>query len=208
MFIVCLTGGIGSGKSSVTAIMQRNDAVGILDADVVAREVVSAGKPGLDALVAEFGDGILMTSGSLDRKKLASLVFRDTQKLSVLNAKLHPLIQDRLMKRLDLWERESRYDLAVLVIPLLVESGKDRYPCRKIIVVDADEDVVFKRLIENRGMTEQEVRDRIASQVQRDERLALADYVIPNSGSFLELESEIVKVWQWLMPYLEGSSKD
>ncbi len=207
MLIVCLTGGIGSGKSSVAAMLERMAPIGVIDADVVAREVVSVGEQGLDSLVLEFGDRILMASGDLDRQKLGSLVFGDADKLSRLNAILHPLIRDRLTKTLTAWEIESRYDVVVVVIPLLVESGPDRYPCKKIVVVDVDEDVALRRLIDSRDMTEEEARLRIASQAKREERIALADYVIENSGSLLDLETEVEKVWRWLTSCLGGTNE-
>ncbi len=198
MLKVGLTGGIGSGKSAVSDLLRRKNGVVVVDADAIAREVVAPGQPGLAWVVSEFGTDIVTKSGELDRKKLASIVFKDTEKLAKLNGILHPLIRERIMDTVLKWESEARYRVGILVVPLLAETGRERYPVDKVVVVDVDEDTALKRLIDKRGMTEAEAKSRIANQMKRSERLALADYVIPNSGSWDEMEVEVGKFVDWL----------
>jgi dephospho-CoA kinase len=185
-----LTGGIGSGKSEVSKRLSAKGAV-VVDADRIAREVVEPGTPGLARVVARFGEEVLQPDGSLDRPKLGSIVFADSEKLAALNAIVHPLVAKRSAEL----QRQAPGDAIVVYdVPLLVEnnlaSGYD-----VVIVVDADDDVRIRRLTEHRGMSEADAKARIAAQAGRQERLAAAHIVIPNEGTLEELDARVAEVW-------------
>lgn len=193
MVKVGLTGGIGAGKSEVSRLLASYGAV-IVDADRIAREVVEPGTPGLAAVVAEFGEEILAPDGTLDRPKLGSVVFNDTDRLAALNAIVHPLVGERSAEL----ERAAG-DEAVVVhdVPLLAENGlAPLYD--QVIVVDAAPETQLDRLVRLRGMDEGEARARMAAQATREERLAVADVVIGNDGPLAELEPRVRKVWDAL----------
>jgi dephospho-CoA kinase len=188
-----LTGGIGSGKSTVSALLSSYGAV-IIDADRIAREVVEAGTEGLAAVVAEFGPGVLLPDGALDRPKLGSLVFSDPERRRALNAIVHPLVRHRSS------ELEAAVGPDAVVIhdvPLLAENSlAPLYD--KVIVVDASPETQLDRLVRLRGMTEDEARARMAAQASREQRLAIADFVIDNEGALDALEPQVRKVWEAL----------
>jgi dephospho-CoA kinase len=190
---VGLTGGIGSGKSEVARMLASYGAI-LIDADVLAREVVAPGTPGLARVVEEFGDVVLFPDGSLDRDKLAEIVFGDEAARRRLNAIVHPLVGHRTAEL-----KAAAAEDAVLVhdVPLLVEAGlTERYDL--VVVVDAPVEVQVQRLVSGRGMTEQSARARIAAQASREQRLAAADVVIDNSGSLEELEAQARELWEEL----------
>jgi dephospho-CoA kinase len=193
MLEVGLTGGIGSGKSEVSRLLASYGAV-VIDADKLAREVVEPGTAGLARVVKEFGEGVLRPDGSLDRERLASLVFADDGARQRLNGIVHPLVGERAAAL----KAQARED-AVLVhdVPLLVEAGLARL-YDLVVVVDAPAETQIDRLVRLRGMTEEEARARIAAQAARDERRAVADVVIDNSGSFEELEAQVRELWEEL----------
>ncbi len=184
-----LTGGIGSGKSTVSAMLADLGAH-VIDADAIAREVVAPGTEGLAALVEAFGPDILALDGSLNRAALADRAFADESARQRLNAITHPRIAARtaeLMRKIP--------DDAVLVhdVPLLVEVGlQDAYDM--VLVVDAPDDVRVRRLLE-RGLDEQDARARIAAQATREQRLAVADVVLDNSGSLSDLREQVERAW-------------
>jgi dephospho-CoA kinase len=184
-----LTGGIGSGKSTVSAMLADLGAH-VIDADAVAREVVAPGTEGLAALVEAFGPDILAPDGSLNRAALADKAFADESARQRLNAITHPRIAARtagLMRNIP--------EDAVLVhdLPLLVEVGlQDAYDM--VLVVDAPDEVRVQRLLE-RGLDEQDARARIAAQATREQRLAVADVVLDNSGSLGDLREQVERVW-------------
>ena len=195
MLRVGLTGGIGSGKSTVSRRLARLGAV-VLDADRIAREVVEPGTPGLAALVAEFGPQILAADGTLDRAALGAQVFPEPAALARLNAIVHPLIGGRTV---ELTADAERAQVGVLVhdVPLLVEGGlHGSYDV--VVVVDAAPEVQLDRLTRLRGMTEAEARDRMARQATRADRLAVADVVLANEGTPRELERQVDALWQRL----------
>lgn len=197
MLKVGLTGGIGAGKSEVSRLLDEHGAV-IVDADKIAREVVEPGTPGLASVVEEFGEDILAPDGTLDRAKLGSIVFGDTEKLAALNAIVHPLVGERSAEL----EREAaaRSGDAVIVhdVPLLTENGlAPLYDV--VLVVDASPEQQLDRLVRLRGMTEEDAAARMAAQATREERLAVADIVIRNDGSLEELESRVRNVWEDLL---------
>ena len=186
---VGLTGGIGSGKSTVAQLFSELGAY-VVDADRVAREVVAPGSDGLRALVAEFGPGICAPDGSLDRAAMAEVVFADESARARLNAITHPRIAARTAELM-----AALPDDAVVIhdVPLLAELGlQGAYDL--VVVVDAPDDVRITRLID-RGLSESDARARIAAQAGREQRLAIADVVIDNSGDLASLTAQVQKVW-------------
>ena len=189
--MVGLTGGIGSGKSTVAAMLAERGAV-VVDADRLAREAVAVGTDGYRAVVERFGPGVVAGDGRLDRKALAGVVFEDPGALADLNAIVHPPVRAAIAERVA--ELAGTDAVVVLEIPLLVESGRS-YGASKIIVVDCPEEVAVGRLVEGRGMDEADARRRIAAQVSRADRLAAADVVIDNSGSVADLSRQVDAAW-------------
>jgi dephospho-CoA kinase len=182
---VGLTGGIGSGKSEV-ARMLSGDAL-VIDADLLAREVVEVGTDGLAEIAAEFGKGVLRPDGSLDRPALGTIVFADEGARKRLEAIVHPRVRERAA---DIESGAGADTVVVHVIPLLVETGQaDRFDV--VVVVDVPEDIQLERLRRTRHMTEEDARARVAAQAPRAERLAAADIVIDNSGSLDDLPAKV-----------------
>jgi len=184
-----LTGGIGSGKSTVSALLAERGAV-IVDADRIAREVVEPGTPGLAAVVSAFGDGVVGPDGGLDRAALAAVVFADAEARARLDGIVHPLVRARAAEVVAAAPPD-----AVLVhdIPLLVETGQaGRYAL--VLVVQADLDTRVARLVQ-RGMTEDDARARIAAQATDEQRAAVADVVLDNSGTREELATRVERFW-------------
>ena len=190
MLKVGLTGGIGAGKSEVSRLLASYGAV-LVDADLIAREVVAPGTPGLAAVVAEFGAEVLLPDGALDRPKLGSIVFADPARLAALNAIVHPLVRDRSA---ELERRAGPGDVLVNDVPLLAENGLAKV-FDLVVVVDAAEGTRLDRLVRLRGMPEREARARMAAQSSREDRLAIADLVIDNDGPLEALEPQVREVW-------------
>ncbi|WP_188194999.1 dephospho-CoA kinase [Nonomuraea sp. SYSU D8015] len=194
MLKIGLTGGIGSGKSEVSKRLAARGAV-VIDADKIAREVVEPGTAGLARVVAAFGDEVLHPDGSLNREKLGSLVFADSEKLGSLNAIVHPLVGERVAQL----QAEAADDAIVVYdVPLLAEN-KLAPMYDVVIVVDAADEVRIRRLAAHRGMAEADAKARIAAQASREDRLAVADIVIPNEGSLEELDARVSDVWDDLL---------
>jgi dephospho-CoA kinase len=196
---VGLTGGIASGKSTVSAILRELGAV-VIDADQLAREVVARGTTGLTAVVEEFGPGVLTPEGDLDRPALAATVFGDAAARRRLEAIVHPLVRRRIA------ELEAEAPAGALVvhdIPLLAESGRaDSFDA--VVVVDAPEESQVARMVCDRGWTEDEARARMAAQSTRAARLAMATYVIDNSGTVEELHRQVEELYAKLAPPANG----
>jgi dephospho-CoA kinase len=191
-----LTGGIGSGKSTVSRLLAARGAV-VVDADLVAREVVEPGSEGLAAVVSAFGEQVLRPDGALDRAALGQRVFADPEARATLNGLLHPRIAARSAQLLA--ETEARHPDGVLVhdVPLLVENGL--VPAYDVVVVvDTDPEVAVRRLVEQRGMTEVDARARVEAQATRSERLAVADEVVRNDGPEEELAKQVEALWERL----------
>jgi len=190
MLRIGLTGGIGAGKSALSATFAQCGAI-IVDGDVIAREVVEPGTEGLASLVEAFGKDILLPDGSLDRPALAAKAFRDDAARGVLNGIVHPLVGRR---RSEIIAAVSEDAVVVEDIPLLVESGMaPLFPL--VVVVHADVEVRVRRLVEQRGMSEEDARARIAAQADDEQRRAVADVWLDNSGSPGELERRARDVW-------------
>jgi len=190
---VGLTGGIGSGKSEVARRLAGRGAV-VVDSDAIAREVVEPGTVGLERVVAEFGTGVVAADGSLDRPALARIVFDDDAARARLNAIVHPLVGEEVLRRMAAAAERDPDAVVVNDVPLLVEGGmSDRYDV--VVVVDADPEVALRRLVDLRGMTEADARARIAAQAGREERLAAADHVITNHGDLAELDAAVDQLW-------------
>lgn len=197
MIIVGLTGGIGSGKSTVSALLAERGAV-IVDADAIVREIQAPGGLAYEGIVRHFGPGIVAADGSIDRPALARLAFADAPTRGELQRLTHPYVGQVMAERLAEAEAAGA-QVVVLDVPLLAERGKAAYPVAGVIVVDCPIDTAVRRLVEQRGLPAEEARARIAAQVSREERLAVADFVIDNSGTLDDLAGEVERAWRWIV---------
>jgi dephospho-CoA kinase len=191
---VGLTGGVASGKTTVSAILQELGAL-VIDADVLAREVVAPGTPGLEAVVRAFGPEVLGADGALDRAGLGSIVFADPSLRADLEAIIHPLVRARAH---DIEEAAPAGVLVVQDIPLLVETGQAS-SFDAVLVVDVPEDLQVGRAVRDRGWTEEQARSRVSAQVSRADRLAAATHVIDNSGTVEDLRQRVTEVFEELV---------
>jgi dephospho-CoA kinase len=191
MKLIGLTGAIGSGKSSVSALFARKGAI-IIDGDGIAKQLQQKGSATLQKMVDEFGD-ILLESGELDRAKVANLVFGDAEMLKRLNAIMHPAIGLEILRQIE--ANMTTDNVVVLDMPLLVENPRDGMS--GLVVVDVDPEIAISRLVQFRNMNEEDARRRMAIQASREERLIVADRVIDNSGSPDALDSQVDEVWDW-----------
>ena len=195
VLLIGLTGGIGSGKSTVSTLLAEKGAV-IIDADAITRELQQPGQLVFDAMVDRFGKEILAADGSLDRARVADIVFNDEAAKKDLEGIVWPAVGAEMLKRI---EAESKTDHVVIYdVPLLVESQRRAMDFGGVLVVDIDPEVAVQRVVEQRGMNEADVRARIANQASREERLAVADKVIDNSGTRDELRRQVDEVWVWI----------
>lgn len=195
--MVALTGGIGSGKSSVAQRLAALGAV-VVDADAIARQVVEPGTPGLAAVVQEFGTEVLAPDGSLDRGALAAIVFSDPQRRQALEAIVHPLVGRRSAELLAAAAPDA---VVVYDVPLLAESlgtGRDRTgEFDVVVVVEAPEELRVKRLVA-RGLSEADARARIAAQATDAQRREIADHILDNSGDLAHLTAQVDALWATL----------
>jgi len=200
MLLVGLTGGIGSGKSTVAALLAAHGAV-ILDADAFARDAVREGTDALAAVVQRFGEEVVGPDGELDRARLASVVFADRGALADLEAIIHPevrrMIADGIQSHLD------TDDVVVLVNPLLIEMGTHR-DCDVVVVVSASPETQVERSVA-RGMDEPDARARLEAQLPLDERARAADVLLDNEGTIEELETEVDVLWRDLASRAAGA---
>lgn len=201
MLVVGLTGGIGSGKSTVSRLLAERGAV-IIDADAITREVQQPGTEVFGAMVARFGDGIVAADGNLDRQAVADLVFGDPEALADLNGIVHPAVGVEIATRLAAASEAptptgAAAPVVVLDIPLLVETG--RSDVAAVLVVDATEEDQLERLVDQRGLDPEDARARMSRQATRAERLARADLVIDNTGDLEQLVAEVDRAWSWLV---------
>ncbi|HET9944950.1 MAG TPA: dephospho-CoA kinase [Actinomycetes bacterium] len=191
---VGLTGGIGSGKSEVTRLLGAEGAV-VVDSDVLAREAVARGTPGLAAVVDEFGGGVLAPDGSLDRPALGRVVFADPARRAALEAIVHPYVRRRSA---EIAHAAPPGAVVVHDVPLLVEKDLQRL-YDLVVVVDADEETQVRRLVGHRGMSEADARARVAAQAPRERRLAAADLVVANDGDLARLRDRVAVLWAELV---------
>lgn len=189
---IALTGGIGSGKSTVARLLHARGAI-IVDADAIAREIVEPGEPALAEIRETFGPEVIVADGRLDRARLAEIVFADAGALARLNAITHPRIAERSAEIL---ARAPAEAVVVYDMPLLVEQGPAALAgWDRIVVVDCSDDIRLRRLVE-RGLAADDAGRRISAQASREERLAVADVVIDNSGDLPALESQVDRLWE------------
>ncbi len=202
MLRIGLTGGIGSGKSTVAALLAERGAL-VVDADRIARQVVEPGTPGLAAVVAEFGEDVLAPDGSLDRPALASVVFADPAARARLDAVVHPLVRARSAEVVATAPADA---VVVNDVPLLVETGQaGSYDL--VLVVEADPATRVQRLVA-RGLTADDARARIASQATDEERRAVADVVLRNDGDRAELAAQVERFWAEHVASSPGAARD
>ena len=192
MILIGLTGGIGSGKSTVSTLLAKHGAI-IIDADAIVRELQAPGQPLLAVLAERFGANIIDDHGALDRAALAAIAFADPEALKDLNKIVHPAVAAEMDKRLN--EQRATNNVVVLDIPLLTENP--RKGLCGVVVVDIDPELAVRRLVDFRSMSESDARARIAKQASREDRIAIADKVIDNSGDMASLEAQVDDVWSW-----------
>jgi len=192
---VGLTGNIGAGKSTVAELLVARGAH-LVDADRVARQVVEPGAPAYQALIDRFGTGILDPDGRIDRPKLAEVAFADAASVADLNAIVHPAVGVAMIEGKDAYAGTD--SIVVMDIPLLKEVHNEMLALDAVVVVDAAPEVRVERLTGQRGMSEEDVRARMAAQPTREERLEGADFVIDNSGDADHLAAEVDRVWRAL----------
>lgn len=189
MFLVGVTGGIASGKSTVAAMLSKYDNE-IVDADEIAREVVLPGTDGLSKVVTEFGPKILENDGSLSRAELAKLVFEEPEKRLTLEGILHPLIKAKTLERIS----RSKSDIVIYIVPLLVEAKVD-YPFDFVVTIEAGTETQIRRLMASRSMSLEDANARIAVQATETERVARADLRIDGSLALADLEVAVKNLW-------------
>ncbi|MFM2622291.1 dephospho-CoA kinase [Vibrio owensii] len=175
-FVIGLTGGIASGKTTVANLFKQQFKIDIVDADIVAREVVEPGTPGLNAIVEHFGADIVHDDQTLDRAKLREKIFSNPEKKAWLNGLLHPMIREKMIEDLE----QVTSDYALLVVPLLVENKLDSL-CDRVLVVDVDPQTQISRTVKRDNVSEEQANAILASQASREQRLALADDVVKNN---------------------------
>jgi len=207
MIVIGLTGGIGSGKSTVARMLVQHGAV-LIDADEIAHDVVGAGRPAYREVVERFGESVVVPDGSIDRAALAAVVFNDAAALADLEAIVHPEVRSEIGARI---AAESGSEHVVVVdIPLLFEkSDPDDYRLAGVLVVDSPLDMAVERLVNLRGMDRSDATARIARQAARSERIGRADFVIMNMGTLEELQEMVRRAWEWMERLrVEGADGD
>ncbi len=203
-----LTGGIGSGKSTVSSLLAARGAT-IVDADAIVRRLQTPGELVFDAMVGRWGTDIVLPDGSLDRAAVGQIVFNDQAELDALNGIVHPAVAEETARLVD----EAQGTNAVIIhdIPLLVLPGGELMTSREhgdwegIIVVDTPEELAIERVVSSRGMDRDAVVARMDAQATRDERRAVADLVIDNSGDHDSLAGEVARAWDWIVRTAEES---
>jgi dephospho-CoA kinase len=203
MYLIGLTGGIAAGKSTVAKRWVEHGAIEI-DADQVAREVVEPGTVGLNSIVEHFGADVLTASGELDRKELARQIFSDSGKRELLNSMLHPLIRQRTKLQLAELPTDS---IVVYNVPLLVEASVD-HPFDLVVTVEAPEEEQIRRLVQTRGLTESEARNRIAAQAKPIERAARADRILNSNQDINLLLRDADALWRDILKLSTSKSAE
>lgn len=195
MFLIGLTGGIASGKSVVSERLAARGAI-LVDADVLARQVVEPGTPGLAAIAAEFGPSVIGPDGQLDRPALGAIIFADAGRRAILNGITHPAIWGRAKQLFAAAEADDPSAVVVYDVPLLVEAAGDR-PIRfdLVVVVQADVETRILRLVDVRRMTREEATSRVTAQATDAQRLAVADVVIDTNGTLEQTIAQVDALW-------------
>jgi dephospho-CoA kinase len=196
MLAVGLTGGIGSGKSAVADLLVARGAE-LVDADQVARDVVTPGGPAYQPLIDRFGAGIVAADGTIDRPALAAVAFADDESRLALNAITHPAIGIAMIGARDSFEGTD--SIVVLAIPLLTAVHRETVKLHEVVVVDCPTEIALERLLSQRGFDRADAEARIRAQISREERVKEAGYVLDNSGDRPALEVEVEKLWGWLL---------
>ena len=201
MLVVALTGGIGSGKSTVSAGLAARGA-SVIDADGIAREVVAPGAAAYPGIVERFGTAVLHDDGTLNRPALAGVVFNDAAALADLNAITHPAIGRRMREDRDAWAGTDR--VVVIAIPLLVPRHRETMGLDVVVVVDCPVPVAVERLVRLRHMDLADAEARVAAQITREQRQVGADFVVDNAGALEHLRAEVERLWEWLEARRKG----
>tara|TARA_B100000686_G_C16733569_1_gene942242 strand:+ start:18 stop:656 length:639 start_codon:yes stop_codon:yes gene_type:complete len=199
---VGLTGGIGSGKSTVAKMFVDRGCI-LIDADAIVRQIQEPGKPVFDAIKEQWGEGVVSEDGSLDRAAIAKIVFNSKDDLATLNGIVHPVVVKKIEKlRRRFFETDK---IVVLDIPLLLES--QNYSLDTIVVVDIEPALAISRLVKYRNFTEADARQRMQNQITSEERCAVASWIIRNNSSVDDLEAEVERCWKWLKRIERPSKK-
>ena len=193
MILIGLTGGIGSGKSEVSRLLVARGAE-VIDADLIVRELQQPGGEVYNKMVEIFGSGIIASDKSLDRAAIAAKVFSDEKLLKTLNDLIHPIVRRVMNERVESFRKTDK--VVVLDIPLLVENPREGLD--GVLVVDLDVEIAVARLVEQRNMKLEDARARVAKQATREQRLAIANHVIDNSGDRDSLVKKIDTAWSWI----------
>src|SRR5579872_3704631 len=195
MFGIGLTGGIGSGKTSVTERLAARGAV-VVDADVITHEIQRPGGPAFDPIIARFGEGVRAEDGTLDRPAIAKIVFNDPAARADLNAIVWPLVGEAMRERAESLAETD--EVAVFSIPIMRGEHRSRLGYQAIVVVDCPTEVAVERLVAARGMDRDDALARTAAQTSREERLSWADFVVDNSSTLEHLDAEVDRLWAWV----------
>lgn len=190
-FVVGLTGGIASGKTTVANLFHQHFGIEIVDADVIAREVVAPGSKGLKAIESKFGSSVLLENGNLDRSKLREIIFSDPSQKAWLDQLLHPMIRANMLAEL----ANTTSEYALLVIPLMVENHL-QHLADKVVVVDVDEATQLERTVARDNVALEQAQAIVAAQASREQRLAIADFVIKNDTENQKLLPQITDLHQ------------
>lgn len=193
MILIGLTGGIGCGKSEVSRLLQKRGAV-VIDADLIVRELQQPGQEIFVSMVEMLGDKVVASDGSLDRAAVANEVFKDAELLKKLNLLIHPVVRRVMNERVESYQETN--EVVVLDIPLLVENPREGLD--GVLVVDLDPNIAIERIVEQRNMSIDDAKARVSRQSSREQRLAIADHVIDNSGDRGALANQIDIAWSWI----------
>lgn len=196
MIVVGLTGGIGSGKSTVSAALAERGAI-VVDADAIAKELQRAGQPVFLRMVERYGAGIVGPDGELDRARVAGIVFNDADALKDLNEIVHPALNAEMRRRIR--EQEGSDHVVIVDVALMAENnGRKRFGVGSVIVVDTPVEIAVERLVAYRRLGEADARARISRQASREDRLKIADRVVDNGGDRAHLEAQLGDLWSWI----------
>ena len=193
MILIGLTGGIGCGKSEVSRLLENRGAV-IVDADLIVRELQQPGAEIFLSMVEMFGDKVVAADGSLDRAAVANEVFKDAETLGKLNLLIHPVVRRVMNERVESYRNTD--EVVVLDIPLLVENPREGLD--GILVVDLDPQIAIERIVDQRNMSIDDAKARVSRQSSREQRLAIANHVIDNSGDRDALAKQVEIAWSWI----------